>query len=223
VRFNTSEASVNLITDHPKTEATHHKISFKIDLVHLRPKMKMLWHNAYWDHPLNGVGSIQLDGTPVKVWFTINTNGERIDVDEHWNVIIDYQYSPEIENIIKNHTFDPDNDDLIGSTTEYDIYCWGPNDFTVTHKISYKMYLLPDDVLATIENDYNEAYVVYGYNSWHDPSKYVKNMPVSQDYSNYRKKRETWKIAPEDLATYKCVGIVKYDEIEWFKRPTLNY
>jgi len=189
-------------------------------------KMKMLWHHAYWDNPLSGLG--EYNGQ--KVWF-------QVEQDE---ILEEDKYTPEIKEMIKNHQFNEEDDDCIGSTDDYEVFYYPeytysenyetktiPAYFSVRHKLSYKMYRLPDNVLERVQKDFDEMCDLIGYGCWHDPDKFKPCYPIAtrmKEYTAYYEKQKTnpsWiKINRDELEKYECIGTVKYDEIQWFQKPS---
>lgn len=190
-------------------------------------RFKMLWHHAYWDNPRSGLG--EFNGG--KVWFQMDHDG--IDGPD------EKDYTLEIKEIIKNHKFNEDDDDCIGSTADYEVnyypdYTYRENyetktieeRYTVNYKLSYKLYKLPDDVLERVEKEFDELCDLIGNGCWHDPTKYSPCYAIGtrmEEYNKYYEKQKTnplWiKVSFADLEKYECLGSVNYDEIEWLRVP----
>ena len=178
---------------------------------------------GFWDHPKNGLGEYQ----GKKVWFQIEDDG---------TILKEVDYTQEIKDIIKNYKFDEDDGDQIDSTDDYYIEHYPewftpsidgvkqfmPAYFRVCHKLTYKMYKLPEDVLKDIE-EYEKLLEKYRiYNSWHDPAKfkpYDSTVARQQEYYDDINSKPGLRVKADDLVNYECVGTVKEDEIEWFSRP----
>lgn len=185
-------------------------------------KMKMLWHSGFWDHPLSGLGEYQGE----KVWFYIDNNED---------VLKEEDYTDEIRSIINNYKFNEEDDDRIGSTDDYEIYYFEGYDykgidgkylhvpayFSVRHKLTYKIYRLPTDVLNKII-EHEKLWSEYGiHNMWHDPAKFQPFNGQIAKLTDYYENNKTnpLRVNKDDLVNYECLGIIKYDEIEWFHRP----
>ena len=195
-------------------------------------KMKMLWHHAYWDNPISGIG----EHNGKKVWFQMEHDGI-VGPDEK-------DYTQEIKDIIKNYQYDENvencedgaDDDCIASTTDYKIYYYPEYSyrenyetktveayFAVRYKLSYKMYKLPQDVQDKIERDFSEFCRLRDNGNWHDPYKFKAHSSdmtkeYQEFYERYKNDPTCLRIPKQNLEKYECLGIVKYDEIEWFNR-----
>lgn len=186
-------------------------------------KMKMLWHAGFWDGPLNGLGEYNRE----KVWFQI---------EDDCTILKEEDYSQEIKSIIENYKFNENDRNLIGSTDDYEIFYWDEvsyplyngetytikANFNVTHKLTYKIYRLPEDVLQNIEQlqQLREEHGLF--NSLHDPAKfkpYDASVAKLKEYYEIIKTKPKCKVEIGDLGNYELLDTVKYDEIEWLVRP----
>jgi len=186
-------------------------------------KMKMLYHWDFWDHPRSGLG----EHNGQKVWFQIESEYEYLKEEN---------YTPEIKSIIDNYKFNEEDDEIIDSIDDYDIYYWPewhtlningekqliPAYFTVQHKLTYKMYRLPSDVMKEVDEHQKFIEECGFFNSWHDPVKFKPYNGTTEQAKKYHEESKTRpkvRVGRDDLVNYECLGTVKCDEIEWFQRP----
>lgn len=148
--------------------------------------MNVLWYDTFWDYPLSGLGEYLGE----KVWFVIDNREERLEKED---------YTLEVKNIIANYKYNEHDKDYIGKTNDYNVYFYEDIGFDVRHKITYKLYKLPSDVL--------------------DEALYRKNLWNTMNPNECReiiKSRPNLKVDYNDLVNYKFIGIVKCNDVDWF-------
>lgn len=166
--------------------------------------LKMLWHGAFWDQPLNGMAEYNGE----KVYFAIDS-GDTIDQDS---------YPPEVKDAIAKHKISKDEKDL--EVEDYDIYYDESEEdkrYSVLEDTFYKIYRMPVDVLKEYEDRNTEFCKMVGYHCWHDPSKYKKFVPTEK-FTEYYCEKKGKPIEGFDIENFVCLGRFKYNKFQWYSR-----
>lgn len=137
---------------------------FKVTNIMNNPNLVMLWHHAFYDHPLDGVAMYK--GIPV--WFSVKDNGgwESLDtLPKNRSTLSKYELESieTKEEILKN----------IKMITPYDY------DIIEGHwcrDTTYLIYKLTDKQFAELNNYHNKG-LDYGFNNDHRPEKTSNHKP----------------------------------------------
>ena len=89
--------------------------------------------------------------------------------------------------------------------------------YDVKHKLSYKIYRMPKKVLEAYEERNDEYNGYIGYQNWHDPNIYK---PFSGQINPVYYERQKVPIPGFVVKNFEYIGTFKYDEFEWFNKPS---